>query len=190
MNKRDLTGHTFGMLTATRFDHKGRRGLSFYEFKCECGEAKVLCGTDVSQGKTKSCGCVHWTSKRSHWLPRGEASFNSLYKAYQYGAKSRSLNFSLTREEFGRLTKEPCTYCGVNPYKEFTGTNKGSSAYLYNGLDRVNNSEGYVVGNVVSCCQICNQAKHSLSIEQFKEWIARVVKFNTVKVAVTTAGRN
>jgi hypothetical protein len=188
--KRNLVGITFNMLTATEFHHKGRHGLSFYEFMCECGQSKVLCGTDVSQGKTKSCGCFRRKWPLPQTLPLGVASCNSLYLAYRDGAKSRNLVFDLTRETFEKLTKKSCEYCGVLPYKEWTGTNRSSSAYVYNGLDRVDNTQGYTLSNVAPCCMVCNKAKHSMTVEQFKEWIVRLVNFHTLKVPVNTGGKN
>jgi hypothetical protein len=32
-------------------------------------------------------------------------------------------------------------------------------------------SEGYLPSNVVTCCKICNRAKHNLTIYEFREWI-------------------
>jgi hypothetical protein len=46
--------------------------------------------------------------------------------------------------------------------------------YTYNGLDRVNNSKGYTRTNVVPCCIICNNAKRTLSLSEFLEWIGQV----------------
>lgn len=41
----------------------------------------------------------------------------------------------------------------------------------YNGIDRVNNNEGYTLLNSLSCCIICNRAKNSLSYGEFIEWV-------------------
>lgn len=38
----------------------------------------------------------------------------------------------------------------------------------HHGLDRVNNSKGYTLDNVVSCCFECNRSKNSISLD----WIA------------------
>ena len=177
------------MLTATRFDHRGKRGKAFYEFKCECGNTKVLCGTDVSQGKTKSCGCnrIQYMREGHTRLPVGEASFNNLYVAYKGNAKSRKIEFSLSKEEFRDITTQPCTYCGIEPIQVWIGTNKKCSPYLYNGVDRVDNSQGYVSGNAVPCCKICNQAKHNMKLNDFIAWLDRILKFRTESGA-TSAG--
>lgn len=179
--KRNLIGQKFNKLEAKSFAYRGRHGLSFYWFACECGNRKILCGTDVSCGKTKSCGCNHIIYNREAHirLSLGEAAFNILYGAYKSGSKSRGHEFSLTQEEFHNLTQSNCTYCGLPPIKVWAGTNRKQSPYLYNGVDRVNNARGYVSDNVVPCCKVCNQAKHNLSLEEFTEWLDRVVKFRT-----------
>lgn len=190
--KRDLTGQTFNKLTATSFDHKGRNGLSYYTFKCECGNTKVLCGTDVSQGKTKSCGCFRkqYMSK-SRKLPDGIAALNHLFLFYKCGAKSRGLDFSMSLESFAKKTKETCKYCGVVPEQVWQGSKRKdgrffiTSPYVYNGLDRVDNNKGYIEENTVACCRVCNLAKRTLTLEQFMYWIARLVKFHNLKETVT-----
>lgn len=173
--KKDIIGIKFNRLKALRKNHRGRHGLTFYVFLCECGNTKVLCGTDVATGKTKSCGCLRHLPR----LHPGEAAFNSLYLSYANGAKSRELMFCLSPEEFRSLTKLPCVYCGVKPSKIWKGSGRVSSPYTYNGIDRVDNQKGYITGNVASCCEICNTAKRSLSLEHFNAWIKRLVNFHT-----------
>jgi hypothetical protein len=189
MKIRDLTGQTFNMLTAKRFAHRGRNGLSFYEFECKCGAKKTLCGTEVSSGKTKSCGCFHHKWPLPQTLPKGKAAAHMLYKSYQYCAKSRGLEFSLLEAEFLNLTKRRCTYCGISPEKEYTGTSKSSSPYLYNGVDRIDNSVGYIPTNVCPCCEVCNQAKHTMPLDKFLTWIKRLVEFQNPESPAVEQGR-
>jgi hypothetical protein len=44
------------------------------------------------------------------------------------------------------------------------------------GLDRIDSSRGYVMGNVVSCCARDNAAKSNLSQQEFFEQIKAVAK--------------
>ena len=48
----------------------------------------------------------------------------------------------------------------------------------YNGIDRVNPALGYVEDNVVTCCKICNIAKHDLRLEEFLAWIEKLKRHN------------
>ena len=59
-NARDLTGQTFGMLTALSVESAGR-GLR-WRFACQCGAQCVKAGQDVTKevkrGGTPNCGCM------------------------------------------------------------------------------------------------------------------------------------
>jgi hypothetical protein len=46
--------------------------------------------------------------------------------------------------------------------------------YVYNGIDRLDSSRGYEMGNVVPCCKQCNWAKNDIPYDEFLDWIKRV----------------
>jgi hypothetical protein len=80
------------------------------------------------------------------------------FSVYKSTAKLKGMPFLLSRERFNALLLSACEYCG----------GKGG------GIDRVDNSLGYVEGNVVPCCQMCNLAKKDYTVDEFREWIDRV----------------
>jgi hypothetical protein len=69
------------------------------------------------------------------------------YKSYFTKAYKRGYEFTLTEEFFLETISSPCYYCGH--FKE------GEAV----GIDRVNNSIGYVAENCVPCCEVCNRMK-------------------------------
>ena len=70
---------------------------------------------------------------------------------------------------------KPCYYCGVIGGNTFTINRFGTTeSYAYNGIDRLNNDIGYILGNVVPCCGACNKAKQCMSEDEFKSFISRV----------------
>ncbi len=75
------------------------------------------------------------------------------YLRYKYGAKHRNLEFDLTKEEFLQFYGKPCFYCG--------------DAFDNNGLDRVDNTQGYNKNNIVPCCHRCNWMKSDFTVEAF-----------------------
>ena len=109
-------------------------------------------------------------------LPYEEASFNTLYSHYKSEAKKRGLKFNLTKEQFRCLTKQNCYYCGVEPKQVVNNLARYNGVYVHNGIDRVDNNEGYVITNCVPCCKHCNWAKHTFTTEEFKQWIRRAYK--------------
>ena len=91
------------------------------------------------------------------------------FKQIRNAAKRRNLEFTLTLEDVEQLLNLPCFYCR-EPKNMEVGT----------GIDRKNNNLGYVPGNVVPCCRICNVAKNDFfSAEEMAiigEAISRVLR--------------
>lgn len=72
---RDLTGQTFGSLTAIKLDHIDDKRRAFWLFRCVCGKEKVLRGNNVvycakqykdSKSQFPSCGCKELEQKTKH----------------------------------------------------------------------------------------------------------------------------
>ena len=74
----------------------------------------------------------------------------SRYCEYKRRAKR---GFDLTFAQFMTFWQKPCWYCGETPETI--------------GLDRVDNSKGYTLRNVVSCCSSCNLAKLDADRDEF-----------------------
>lgn len=89
---------------------------------------------------------------------------------YRNGARSRDKEYSLTSVEFVSLVLQPCFYCGALPRTRQVG-NKSFEA---NGVDRVDNALGYVEGNVVPCCTVCNLMKMTKDAVEFVEHCKRI----------------
>lgn len=72
---------------------------------------------------------------------------------YKNSAKKKGVLFDLTKEYFEKLLVGVCEYCRRTPTTWF-------------GVDRVKPEDGYIIGNVVTCCFDCNLDKHVLSVEK------------------------
>ena len=70
--------------------------------------------------------------------------------------KDPDFEFSMTFDQYEILVMMGCYLCG----KTLTGSN-------VNGIDRVFNTSGYYVGNIMSCCNECNMMKKEFDIIQF-----------------------
>lgn len=169
MGIKNITGQTFNKLTALNIDHISKKG-AVWLCQCECGNyTKCLCAELTRQG-VKSCGCLKT-------LPVGEAAFNSLYDQYQRNAKSMGRDFLLTKSEFKSLTQSDCIYCGVSP-SSIRKIHRGKTSYIYNGIDRKDNTIGYVLNNCVPCCSVCNHAKSNMSYDAWVKWLKRIAHHN------------
>jgi len=102
------------------------------------------------------------------------------------------MEWQLTNEEVIALAGSSCYYCGVEPNNPFNvfKTKEGSprkgiknferieeAAIVYNGVDRLDNDVGYITNNTVSCCKICNHAKHTQTVAEFFQWIEGLKTF-------------
>ena len=177
MNRLEITGKKFNRLTALRFIEVVDKKFAIWEFKCDCGKLVKVKAAWVTSGNTGSCGCLRsFTHPGYNKLPDGEASFNSLFSSYKYSARIRGIEFELTEEEFRELSKKSCIYCG-SPPSQISKKKTATTPYIYTGVDRVDNSKGYKIKNVVPCCKFCNYAKNKMSVEQFILWLDRLVVF-------------
>lgn len=65
----DLTGQRFGMLAVLRISGS-RSGDRMWACRCDCGQEVVVSGRNLRHGRTRSCGCLHGKSNRTHGLSR------------------------------------------------------------------------------------------------------------------------
>lgn len=169
----DITGQRFGLLRAIEpVFSPGMRHRGWFCI-CDCGGAVVKSGSDLRTGNTGSCGCMRDACRKS--LPPTEAAFRYLYREYQDSARARGHAFDLSRDEFRRLTRQDCLYCGVLP-GAVVSRPRINGSYIYNGVDRVDNTKGYIVDNCVACCKTCNLMKRMSSVGEFLSHIERIHK--------------
>lgn len=87
-----------------------------------------------------------------------------IFHAYKKGAKDRGLEFDIGFDFFTELLFQDCYYCGREPYQKFRFNGR---IITRGGIDRKNNSIGYLESNCVPCCKECNYAKGRLSFFRF-----------------------
>ena len=107
---------------------------------------------------------------------KGHSGLLRLYRTYEANAKKRNYEFNLTLIEFEKFTKGLCYYCNIEPKQEFYsgGQNSLHSRYIYNGIDRINNTQGYFISNCRSCCGTCNKMKMDLDSDIFVKKIQEI----------------
>ena len=177
----DENGNRYGrLLVISRKSNRGTQATWLCE--CDCGKEIVVRGVCLRNGSTRSCGClrIEILKENQYRLPYGQAAFNHLVNNMKANAKAKNLDFELSHKEVKELTSSPCFYCGILPHRVYypKGSNGG---YLYNGIDRVDNSKGYVKTNVVPSCFKCNSTKGAKSVKEFLDWIERVYLYQQKK---------
>lgn len=69
------------------------------------------------------------------------------------------------RDHIESIAFKPCYYCHEKVDLSFFP--RHTQSYR---IDRVDNTKGYIFGNVVPCCDRCNKAKSDLSVSDFEEY--------------------
>ena len=181
----DLTGQTFGDWTVLHREGgysgtNNRHGQATWLCQCSCGTLAVVGGTSLRSGRSKTCGKGHEKSRK---LQPGQRARNRTLQGYIGDAKRRGLDWELTPEEFDYITSLDCHYCGQPPSLVVSGVWNGTDygSWTYNGIDRVDNSKGYTVSNIVPCCKMCNRFKSGMDVAKFLSdvgsWAARFVDY-------------
>src|SRR5208337_432111 len=149
-------GDTFGNWTVRRYVGKG-----VYNCECICGVSKDIVSTTLKNGTRKAC--------RSCSSRRPDSGFRGVSASYRTNASRRGLKFNLPEDCLRQLFGGNCFFCGAIPNME-------RARFVYNGIDRLDNSIGYVLSNCVSCCKICNHMKHVLAVEDFLAHVRRITE--------------
>jgi len=153
MQFHDVSGKRFGKLIALKRVPNNRipRATTWLCI-CDCGTEKIIRLHDMKSGHVRSCGCLKHRQKASLQKQR----IYRVWAAYRDRAKTRGNLWTIGKEEFHRMVKEPCTYCGYS--------------HDLCGIDRIDNTKGYSLENCTPCCGWCNIAKLNHTLDEFKTW--------------------
>jgi hypothetical protein len=185
---KDLVGKRFGRIIVLSRNGRNKHRSAIWKCLCDCGNIFNAVGSRLIRGDTKSCGCIkkemdinkmafihkNGLRKNREFLPNGGAAFTYLYCSYKHVAKIKNLEFNLSREDFQKIIKSNCYICGSEP--KTTAKTISGSAYVYNGIDRVDNNKGYILTNCEPCCERCNKAKLAYSLDDFKNFLVKAYK--------------
>lgn len=175
----DLMGQRFGKLIVIEFCGTGNETHKRAQWKCscECGNTVIMASCNLRSGRVVGCGkCrVHIVNQHGKYDLRDyDSAFMLFYRATKQSASNRNLTFNLGVDDVKMISGKDCFYCGVSPKQVLKVRNRFGKDYVYNGIDRVDNTKGYTLDNCVPCCKKCNQAKMNLPVEQFKSLIVSI----------------
>lgn len=171
----DLVGNRYTRLLVLRATGTSHRTFREWECLCDCGTVCVKTTNALRTQNTKSCGCAlsnPISPKKVKLIPIERLLYNMYCSEYRTNARKRGLEWSLSREQVQRLSKEDCHYCGSPPSRVFT-TSKREGSMVVSGIDRVDNDVGYTESNCVAACAPCNRSKMALTADQFRDWMSR-----------------
>lgn len=175
----DIVGEKFGEWTVVEKAGYNKHKALLWRVSCSCGSIALRTKNNLKH--SNSCGCK--TKERMSLARRGKPStarkaygvstFNMLRRRYVNRAKEKDIEYSLSDNFLKDTFKKDCMYCG-SPPKSVMRTKETYGEYVYNGLDRIDSSQGYTEDNVVACCTRCNQMKNDMSVPEFFKKIGEV----------------
>jgi hypothetical protein len=195
MRYEDLTGQRFGRLVCVNItDKRNKSRAAYWNCLCDCGNYKLIGIRALKQGNTRSCGCLQIEIQKRRLSgnkigrkTQGQSGFTQLYTGYKQNAKRKGNEFSLTKEQFRQLVTSNCFYCNRPPNQVrnpmgVTNISKDTlehGKFIYNGIDRKDNSIGYIIDNVIPCCMRDNYIKGSkFTVEETKVMVEALEKFH------------
>lgn len=171
------------LLYLGKTDSKCYDGSYLHNYKCYCGVEFLALPRNIKRKKTQSCGCFRKSGGTKHRTGKTpgnalkdptESSFNGLYLAYKFSAKTKNMVFELTKEYFRLITKTNCYYCNDSPSGRYLQTAWAREPYIYNGIDRYDNKKGYTIANSRPCCSKCNYFKSGMHGDDFITYIRKI----------------
>lgn len=182
-----MKGKTFGRWKVIGDFYRNEKGLYLHECICTiCESKKFVNGSALRLGKSTKC---HSCASKIRGLQSCKndietSKFLKLYSIVRRRAIREGHCFELSIEEFKILIKSDCKYCGDPPSNSLNVYAGGHSSshrvqngkIIYQGIDRIDSSKGYVIDNCNPCCKSCNVAKNDLDIIEFKERTIRMAR--------------
>lgn len=181
-------GQNIGDFTISSYD----KNEGLYTLICKCGNtssgASDFVTTKIANIMSNGySACQHCTFNYQKILKEEKSlndtlyTFKDVYREYIKKSKARDLDFHLTLEQATELFKSNCFYCDNLPSNN--RRRASGNTINYQGIDRIDNSIGYLVDNVVPCCKYCNSFKMDRSYDDFIKHVKKIY-FNKVQRSV------
>ena len=174
---KQFVGRSFGSLVVVKSIPGTKGKAPVFECRCACGNVQRFRKSIVVTGRANACGKCRFNAaiemKRAINVDR--SCLSRRFHMYAENAKLKNLAFHLTKEQCYGFFLSTCHYCGAPPGSNASRRSDRASVKV-NGIDRVDNSMGYITSNCVACCAKCNYAKRDTSVSDFLLWVSAVFK--------------
>lgn len=162
----DLTGKRFGYWTVLkRAPNKGKR--VFWLCRCVCGNVKIVQGTSLKNGVSKSCGCK---KSENHFKSHGLHD-TALYRKW---ASVKNRCFNRNDKMYKHYGERDITMCDEwkNDFKAFYNWSMKNGYKENLELDRIDNDGNY-------CPENCRYVTHQENLRNMKRTLKVTFKGET-----------
>lgn len=173
-----LEGKRFGNLVVVKRLQSSRDGSVLWECLCDCGNIFQASTRHLNRAKNtvKSCGCRLHRSGAAHaqWTGVGNISGGwwSSHVKHSANCKGRkTLECSITKEYANQLFIEQGGKCFFTkePLVIHNSCHNNTAS-----IDRIDNNQGYVEGNVRWVHKVVNMMKRTYDDQYFVDWCVKI----------------
>lgn len=169
----DLTGQTFYSWTVIKRGENSKYNNTRWICKCVCGKIGLVDSSDLKSGNHKSCGKCHF-----HVFIQ-----NSWWGEIQKQAKRRKLEFTLTKDYLTKLWSDQngkCALSGLDLYMPKKAREQRGPSCT-GSIDRIDNKQGYIQGNVQWVHKSVNRMRREYTIEEYVDICKLVAEYQENK---------
>lgn len=142
---------------------------------CVCGNVVTKRVSYLAEFNNTNCGCMPLWKRNCVGLIS-----QSYFYGIKYGAESRNLEFNITKEYIWNIYENQNGKCALSGLLIEFGT-KDAHEIKTASLDRIDNSKGYIEGNVWWVDKKINQMKLDFTVNEFIEMCNKVATYNSLK---------
>jgi hypothetical protein len=146
------------------------------EGEIECNDCKNKLKDNIVPIQKENNIIVDYTPFSLELKEYQEFSVSTIEESWRYfqrRAYGDKILVNIDFNEYKKIIIKPCYYCGFH------------SQIKINGIDRVNNTKGYITPNILSCCAVCNKIKHTSHPLAFLDKVDAITKYQKEKKSLS-----
>lgn len=151
---KDITGNRYGQLTVLKYKGRNSKSHQLWECKCDCGEIVTVTKSHLTQGVTKSCGCLKYNLSLNGCSNRASAtkSFGVIHKHPLHTIWNDMLlrcykPYNRSYKNYGAKGIKVCDrWRGINGFENFVN-DMGERPSPKHTLDRIDSQDDYCPEN-------------------------------------------
>lgn len=174
-----LVGKRFYHLLVIKHEKYDRLG-HYWRCLCDCGKETIILYNSLITNHTKSCGCLKKNSDIGRKRRIGKIS-GSFWTNLIRSAEKRGYEVGITQEDAWGLFLEQNGKCKLSNIDLFLSPKFHDKRKITASLDRIDNSKGYILGNLQWIHKNLNQMKLNLNNEIFVQMCQFVGDFQNSK---------